>query len=50
MNDREFAAALRDRDAILILSHLRPDGDTLGSGCGALQRTAPHGQDGVSIP
>ena len=48
MNDREFAAALRDRDAILILSHLRPDGDTLGSG--ALQRTAPHGQDGVSIP
>ena len=42
MNDREFAAALRDRDAILILSHLRPDGDTLGSGaalCSALRRT-----------
>ena len=41
MNDREFAAALRDRDAILILSHLRPDGDTLGSGaalCSALRR------------
>ena len=41
MNDREFAAALRGRDAILILSHLRPDGDTLGSGaalCSALRR------------
>lgn len=41
MNDREFAAALCDRDAILILSHLRPDGDTLGSGaalCSALRR------------
>ena len=41
MDDREFAAALRDRDAILILSHLRPDGDTLGSGaalCSALRR------------
>ena len=42
MDDREFAAALCDRDAILILSHLRPDGDTLGSGaalCSALRRT-----------
>ena len=41
MDDREFAAALCDRDAILILSHLRPDGDTLGSGaalCSALRR------------
>ena len=42
MNDREFAAALRDRDAILILSHLRPDGDTRCSSfcriCSALRR------------
>ena len=41
MNDREFAAALCGRDAILILSHLRPDGDTLGSSaalCSALRR------------
>ena len=45
----EFTAALCDRDAILILSHLRPDGDTLGSGGGALQRAAPHGQDGVPV-
>lgn len=41
MTTAEFAAALRERDRFLILSHKRPDGDTLGSGaalCSALRR------------
>lgn len=33
MDYAEFAARLLERDGFLILSHLRPDGDTLGSGC-----------------
>ena len=41
MNAHTFAEALLERDAFLILSHRRPDGDTLGSGaalCSALRR------------
>ena len=41
MNTRTFAEALLERDDYLILSHRRPDGDTLGSGaalCSALRR------------
>ena len=41
MNVHTFAEALMERDAFLILSHRRPDGDTLGSGaalCSALRR------------
>ena len=41
MNVRTFAEALMERDRFLILSHRRPDGDTLGSGaalCSALRR------------
>lgn len=41
MTASEFAAALRERDGFLIVSHIRPDGDTLGSGaalCSALRR------------
>ena len=41
MNTRTFAEALMERDHFLILSHVRPDGDTLGSGaalCSALRR------------
>ena len=41
MNTRTFAEALLERDAFLILSHVRPDGDTLGAGaalCSALRR------------
>ena len=41
MNTRTFAETLLERDAFLILSHRRPDGDTLGSGaalCSALRR------------
>jgi phosphoesterase RecJ-like protein len=37
----EFASLLMERDNFLILSHVRPDGDTLGSGaalCSALRR------------
>ena len=38
MEYREFAQLLLQRDGFLILSHIRPDGDTLGSGS-ALWRT-----------
>ena len=41
MDYRAFAKLLLQRDDFLILSHLRPDGDTLGSGaalCSALRR------------
>ena len=41
MEYREFAQLLLQRDGFLILSHVRPDGDTLGSGsalCSALRR------------
>lgn len=41
MEYREFAQRLLQRDDFLILSHVRPDGDTLGSGsalCSALRR------------
>lgn len=41
MNYSECAAFLRERDNFLIISHLRPDGDTLGSAaalCSALRR------------
>ena len=41
MNTRTFAEALLEQDRFLILSHRRPDGDTLGSGaalCSALRR------------
>lgn len=41
MEYREFAQHLLQRDNFLILSHVRPDGDTLGSGaalCSALRR------------
>lgn len=39
-NIKQIAALLRDWDNILILTHKRPDGDTIGSGvalCGALK-------------
>jgi phosphoesterase RecJ-like protein len=42
MEYRECAQALLERDNFLILSHVRPDGDTLGSGsalCHALRRS-----------
>ena len=41
MEYREFAALLLEKDGFLILSHINPDGDTLGSGaalCSALRR------------
>ena len=31
MNSHECAALLREQDNILLLTHRRPDGDTLGS-------------------
>lgn len=41
MDYRDFSARLLERDDFLILSHVNPDGDTLGSGaalCSALRR------------
>ena len=41
MNVKECAEWLREHDDILILTHIRPDGDTLGSAaalCSALRR------------
>ncbi len=41
MTVAEFAKKLMERDGFLIVSHIRPDGDTLGSGgalCSALRR------------
>ena len=42
MNIKECAAWLNEHDDILILTHIRPDGDTLGGAaalCSALRRT-----------
>lgn len=41
MNYRECAEWLKNHDNILLLTHVRPDGDTLGSAsalCSALRR------------
>lgn len=41
MTVNEAAARLREKDNILIVTHIRPDGDTVGSGsalCGALRK------------
>ena len=45
MTVSEFAAALREHDDFLILTHTRPDGDTLGSAaalCSALRRAGKN--------
>ena len=41
---RETAAALRGMDNVLLLTHVRPDGDTIGC---AVSGPAGHGKDGV---
>ena len=38
MTVKEVAAFLRAHDRYLILTHRRPDGDTLGCGAGAVPR------------
>ena len=43
MNIKECAAWLNEHDDILILTHIRPDGDTLG-GAAALCGAAQNGQ------
>ena len=43
MTVSEVAAYLRAHDKYLILTHRRPDGDTLR--CGAVRHAAPDGQD-----
>ena len=43
MTVSEVAAYLRAHDKYLILTHRRPDGDTLG--CAAVRHAAPDGQD-----
>lgn len=43
MNVTETAALLRSRDRVLLLTHVRPDGDTIGSAaalCRALRDIA----------
>lgn len=45
MEYRECAAYLKERDNFLIITHHRPDGDTLGSAaalCSALRRSGKH--------
>ncbi len=45
MTPREAAAWLKGRDDFLLLTHIRPDGDTLGSAaalCAALRRVGKH--------
>lgn len=45
MNIKECAAWLNEHDDILILTHVRPDGDTLGGAaalCSALRRTGKN--------
>lgn len=44
---RETAAALRGMDNVLILTHVRPDGDTIGCAAALCQAPAGHGKDGV---
>ena len=43
----ECAAWLLESDDYLIISHRRPDGDTLGSGAGAVQRAPARGEAGL---
>lgn len=47
MNVTETAALLRSRDRVLLLTHVRPDGDTIGSAARALPRAARHRQGGL---
>ena len=53
LNVTETAALLRSYDNILLLTHVRPDGDTVGSAAGlcaglrALGKTSQPGADGV---
>lgn len=45
MTVSEVAAYLRAHDKYLILTHRRPDGDTLGCAAAAVRHAAPDGQD-----
>ncbi len=45
LNPEQTAAWLRERDDFLVLTHIRPDGDTLGCGaglCAALRKIGKH--------
>ena len=45
MNIKECAAWLKEHDNILLLTHARPDGDTLGGAaalCSALRRSGKN--------
>lgn len=49
MDLRECARLLRERDRYLIVTHTRPDGDTLGSAAALCRGLAPFGKNGASL-
>ena len=50
MDYREAAALLREQDAILILTHKRPDGDTIGCAVGLCAALRKLGKQAWVLP
>ena len=50
MNYIEAAALLRGQDHILILTHKRPDGDTIGCAAALCQALREQGKDAAILP
>ena len=47
MNVTETAALLRSRNRVLLLTHVRPDGDTIGSAAALCRALRRHRQGGL---
>ena len=50
MNAVEAAALLSRQDGILILTHKRPDGDTIGCGAGLCRALRKLGKTAYALP
>ena len=50
MNVTETAALLRSRDRVLLLTHVRPDGDTIGSAAALCRALRDIGKEGYLLP
>ena len=50
MTDLQTAALLREQDRFLILTHIRPDGDTIGSAAGLCAALRQMGKEAYALP
>ena len=50
MNVTETAALLRSRDRVLLLTHVRPDGDTIGSAAALCRALRDIGKEAYLLP